>query len=61
MRPCNIYTFLKLKNIKQKLVEKKKKDIFLIVAQNVDSGYTLELPRGGGGGGGVLTSTHSLC
>ena len=27
---------------------KKKNDIFLIFAQNIDCGYTLELPRRGG-------------
>ena len=31
-------------------------DIFLIFAQNIDCGYTLEPPRRGG-----LTSTHNLC
>ena len=31
-------------------------DIFLIFAQNIDCGYTLEPPRRGS-----LTSTHNLC
>ena len=34
----------------------KKTDIFLIFAQNIDCGYTLEPPQGGGS-----TSTHNLC
>ena len=33
-------------------------DIFLIFAQNIDCGYTLEPPRRGEA---VLTSTHNLC
>ena len=32
------------------------KNIFLIFAQNIDCGYTLEPPREA-----VLTSTHNLC
>ena len=34
----------------------KKFDIFLIFAQNIDCGYTLEPPRRG-----VQTGTHNLC
>ena len=33
-------------------------DIFLIFAQNIDFGYTLEPPQRGGA---VITSTHNLC
>ena len=33
--------------------ERKKNDIFLIFAQNIDCGYMLEPPRRGRGGGGV--------
>ena len=33
-------------------------DNFLIFAQNIDCGYTLEPPRRGEA---VLTSTHNLC
>ena len=36
----------------------KKNDIFLIFAQNIDCGYTLEPPRLNEA---VLTSTHNLC
>ena len=44
-------------------------DIFLISAQNIDCGYSLEPPRRGGSneytiyvlGEAVLTSTHNLC
>ena len=40
-------------------------DIFLIFAQNIDCGYTLEPPRRGGSKNrldeAVLTSTHNLC
>ena len=36
-------------------------DIFLIFAQNIDYGYTLEPPRRGGSNEAVLTSTHNLC
>ena len=35
----------------------KKFDVFLIFAQNIDCGYTLEPPQYEG----VLTSTHNLC
>ena len=41
------------------------KNIFLIFAQNIDCGYTLEPPHRGGArrfyGEAVLTSTHNLC
>ena len=33
---------------KKKISLKKKKDVFLIFAQNIDCGYTLEPPRRGG-------------
>ena len=38
----------------------KKFHVFLIFAQNIDCGYTLEPPRRGGSKA-VLTSTHNLC
>ena len=38
----------------------KKSDIFLIFAQNIDRGYTLEPPQWGGSIEVVLTSTHDL-
>ena len=39
-------------------IQLKKFDIFLIFAQNIDCGYTLEPPRRGEAN---LTSTHNLC
>ena len=45
---------LKIENFQLKIF-----DIFLIFAQNIDCGYTLEPPRRGGDA--VLTSTHNLC
>ena len=36
-------------------------NIFLIFAQNIDCGYTLEPPQSGGSIEAVLTSTHNLC
>ena len=41
--PCNKQRSLKNENFQQKNV-----DIFLIFAQNIDCGYTLEPPRRGG-------------
>ena len=38
-----IFIAVKMKNFQQK-----KNDIFLILAQNIDCGYTLEPPRRGG-------------
>ena len=51
--PCNkqIFLALKIENIQLKMF-----DIFLIFAQNIDCGYTLEPPRQA-----VLTRTHILC
>ena len=43
--PCNIQRFFSFKNENFQL---KKFDIFLIFAQNIDCGYTLEPPRRGG-------------
>ena len=43
--PCNIQFFLALKI---EIFQLKNIDIFLIVAQNIDCGYTLEPPRQGG-------------
>ena len=43
---------LKIENFRRKIF-----DIFLIFAQNIDCGYTLEPPTGEA----VLTSTHNLC
>ena len=37
--------------LKLKIHEQKKIDIFLIFAQNIDCGYTLEPPRRGGSNG----------
>ena len=51
--PCNIMILLALKIENFQL---KNFDIFLIFAQNIDCGYTLEPP-----GEAVLTSTHNLC
>ena len=42
-----IFLALKIENFQLKIF-----DIFLIFAQNIDCGYTLEV---------VLTSTHNLC
>ena len=44
-RPCNIQRFFGCKN---ENFPWKKFDLFLIFAQNVDCGYTLEPPRRGG-------------
>ena len=43
--PCNKENFLSLKN---ENFQQKNVDIFLIFAQNIDCGYTLEPPRRGG-------------
>ena len=53
--PCNKQRFFELKKIEN--FQLKNFDIFLIFAQNIDCGYTLEPPRRGA----VLTSTHNLC
>ena len=45
--PCNIQRFFQV--VKTDNFQKKKIDFFfLIFAQNIDCGYTLEPPRGGG-------------
>ena len=44
--PCNIQRYFSGKIIEH-FVGKKKIDIFLIFAQNIDCGYTLEPPRRG--------------
>ena len=44
--PCNIQQFLK--TVKNENFQMKNSDIFLIFAQNIDCGYTLEPPHGGG-------------
>ena len=49
-RPCDIQK--KILVVKMKIFTGKKIDIFLIFAQNIGCGYTLEA---------VLTSTHNLC
>ena len=43
--PCNKQDCLSLKN---ENIQQKNFDIFLIFAQNIDCGYTLEPPRRGG-------------
>ena len=45
-RPCNKQIFFCSNN--EKFQWKKKNDIFLIFAQNIDCGHTLEPPRRGG-------------
>ena len=45
-RPCNIQK--KILVVKMKKFTGKKKIFFLIFAQNIDCGYTLEPPRRGG-------------
>ena len=45
--------------VKMKIFTGKKIDIFLIFAQNMDCGYTLEPPRRLAEA--VLMSTHNLC
>ena len=45
-RPCNIQRFFNV--VKKENFQQKKFDIFLIFAQNIDCGYTLEPPRRGG-------------
>ena len=52
--------------LKFEIFQLKNFDIFLIFAQNIDCGYTLEPPRRGGSNEypqaeAVLTSTHNLC
>ena len=44
--PCNIQRFFLALKIEKFLL--KNSDIFLIFAQNIDCGYTLEPPRRGG-------------
>ena len=44
--PCNIQRFFS--PVKNENFMRKKFDIFLIFAQNIDCGYTLEPPRRGG-------------
>ena len=46
------------KDVKNENFQWKFLDIFLIFAQNIDCGYTLEPPRLAEA---VLTSTHTLC
>ena len=53
MQYTKIFIAIKNENFQQKNF-----DIFLILAQNIDCGYTLEPPRRGEA---VLTSTHNLC
>ena len=52
--------FKNVKKKKQQNFQWKFFDIFLIFAQKIDCGYTLEPPRRGGAEA-VLTSTHNLC
>ena len=47
------------KVVKRKIFSRFLFAIFLIFAQNIDCGYTLEPPRRGSSN--VLTSTHNLC
>ena len=51
--------------VKNENFQQKKFDIFLIFAQNIDCGYTLELPQRGSSNEypheAVLMSTHNLC
>ena len=51
MQYTEIFIAVKMNNFQQKNFV-----IFLMFAQNIHSGYTLEPPRQGG-----LTSTHNLC
>ena len=54
--PCNKQIF---RALKIEIFQLKDFDIFLIFAQNIDCGYTLEPPRRGGSK--LLMSTHNLC
>ena len=64
MQSMEIFLALKIENFQLKMF-----DIFLIFAQNIDCGYTLEPPLRGGSNEypqsmfceAVLTSTHNLC
>ena len=61
MQYTEIFLALKIKNFQPKTF-----DNFLIFAQNIDCGYSLEPPRQGGSNENrlaeaVLTSTHNLC
>ena len=58
--PCNIQRFFSAVKFENFTRQKKKKDIFNILAQNIDCGYTLEPlepPRRGGSN----EYTQSLC
>ena len=55
MQYTEIFKVVKNDNFQWKFL-----DIFLIFAQNIDCGYTLEPPRRGGAEA-VLTCTHNLC
>ena len=54
--PCRDCSSLKIENFQLK----KKNDIFLIFAQNIDCGYTLEPPRRGGSRGGSNEYPQSM-
>ena len=64
--PIQIYRKFHLKK-KTENFQIKNSDIFLISAQNIDCGYSLEPPQRGGSNKypqaieAVLTSTHNLC
>ena len=48
IRKYDYSNILKILQSQKENFQKKKNDIFYISAQNIDSGYTLELPRRGG-------------
>ena len=56
MQCIDIFQVVKFENFQYKIC-----DIFLIFAQNIDCGYTLEPPRRGGSNEYPQTSTHNLC
>ena len=55
MQQTDIFLALKIENVQLKSFH-----IFLIFAQNIDCGYTLEPPQRGGAEA-VLTCIHNLC
>ena len=56
IRKHSYSNILKILSPQKGKFSEKKSDIFYIPSQNIDCGYSLELPRQA-----VLTSTHNLC
>ena len=58
--PMQYTVISKVTGVKNENFQLKIFDIFLIFAQNIDCGYTLEPPQRGGAEA-ILTSTRNLC